>query len=61
MEDLCQSKGVTFHVPEFIYCTDNAAMIGCAAYPLWKEKKFAGMNLNAKASESIKNYIENSK
>ena len=60
MEELCASKGVTFHVPEFVYCTDNAAMIGCAAFPLWKEKKFAGMNLNAKASESIKNYIENS-
>ena len=58
LKELCEIKGVTFHVPEFTYCTDNAAMIGCAAYPLWKEKKFASMDLNAKASESIKQYIE---
>lgn len=27
-----EEKGITVHIPPFEYCTDNAAMIGCAAY-----------------------------
>lgn len=56
IEKLCQEFGVTFHVPNILYCTDNAAMIGCAAYPLFKAKKFADFDLNAKSSEDIKSY-----
>ncbi|MDD5594594.1 MAG: carbamoyltransferase N-terminal domain-containing protein, partial [Candidatus Margulisbacteria bacterium] len=28
----CQSEGLTAHIPPLVYCTDNAAMIACAAY-----------------------------
>jgi len=28
-------------------CTDNAAMVACAGYDLYLQKKFAGLNLNA--------------
>jgi len=28
----CQAKGLTASIPPFEYCTDNAAMVGCAAY-----------------------------
>ncbi len=59
MQKSCEKYGATFHVPNILYCTDNAAMIGCAAYPLFKAKKFANFTLNAKSSENIKKYIEN--
>ena len=37
-------------VPRMIYCTDNAAMIGAAAYYLYKNKlNFADFSLNAKS------------
>ena len=58
MKTLCEKYKVEFHVPNILYCTDNAAMIGCAAYPLYKQKKFADFTLNAKSSENIKQYIE---
>ena len=33
--------------PDKVYCTDNAAMVGAAAYPLWLAKDFASASLNA--------------
>lgn len=33
-------------VPQLIYCTDNAAMIGAAAYPLYLKKEFANLDAN---------------
>lgn len=56
MQKVCDEFSATFHVPNIIYCTDNAAMIGCAAYPLFRAKKFAGFDLNAKSNENIKTY-----
>ncbi len=50
---VCEELKVNFHVPNILYCTDNAAMIGCAAYPLYKAQIFADFNLNAKSNESI--------
>lgn len=32
MAEACKEKGVEFYYPSPIYCTDNAAMIGVAAY-----------------------------
>jgi len=61
IEKSCKKYQANFHVPNILYCTDNAAMIGCAAYPLYKAKKFADYTLNAKSSENIKKYIENEK
>ena len=58
MKKTCEKFDVTFHVPNMKYCTDNAAMIGCAAYELYKEGIFADFTLNAKSSENIKAYIE---
>lgn len=58
MKKTCEKYGVRFSVPHIKYCTDNAAMIGCAAYELYKAKEFADFTLNAKSSENIKAYIE---
>lgn len=57
MEKVCNDLNVTFHVPNILYCTDNAAMIGCAAYPMYKNKQFADFTLNAKSNENIENSI----
>ncbi len=57
MQKVCDDLNVTFHVPNILYCTDNAAMIGCAAYPMYKNKQFADFTLNAKSNETIENSI----
>ena len=46
-------KYETRALPEFIYCTDNAAMIGAAAYPLYLKEDFADLDLNAKSTSNI--------
>ena len=53
IQKTCDKYEANLHVPEFIYCTDNAAMIGAAAYPLYLKKEFADYNLNASASDEI--------
>lgn len=47
LKSLCESKGIHFHYPSVQLCTDNAAMIGAAAYYKFLEKDFADMSLNA--------------
>jgi N6-L-threonylcarbamoyladenine synthase len=53
MEEACEKNGVEFYHPSPIYCTDNAAMIGCAAYYDYINGKVADMNINAIANLSI--------
>lgn len=50
---LCEKYDAHLDLPEFIYCTDNAAMIGAAAYPLYLKKDFADLDLNASSSSNI--------
>lgn len=45
-----EENGFVFHCPPLALCTDNAAMIGCAAYHAYQNKETAGMDLNAVAS-----------
>ncbi len=44
---------VNLSVPRMAYCTDNAAMIGAAAYPLYLKGEFADFSLNATSSDEI--------
>ncbi len=53
MQSLCQEFNVNLSIPEFKYCTDNAAMIGAAAYPLYLKKEFANLDLNASSSTEL--------
>ena len=47
MEEACREKGVKFYHPSPILCTNNAAMIGAAAYYDFLAGKRAGLDLNA--------------
>ena len=46
-EEACAQKGVEFFLPPPILCTDNAAMIGSAAYYEYKRGTRSGLDLNA--------------
>ena len=47
MEKACKEAGIQFFHPSPIFCTDNAAMIGAAAYYEYKKGARAGWDLNA--------------
>lgn len=47
MAEACKKRGVDFYYPSPIYCTDNAAMIGVAAYYEFVNGTRHGWDLNA--------------
>ena len=47
MEKACEQEGIRFYHPSPIFCTDNAAMIGVAAYYEYKKGTRHGLDLNA--------------
>lgn len=47
MEEACKKRGVAFYHPSPILCTDNAAMIGAAAYHEYLAGTRSGWDLNA--------------
>lgn len=51
MKKLCDNLGVDLTIPPLKYCTDNATMIACAAYPQYLNKDFADLSLRAKSQE----------
>lgn len=47
MKKACMDSGIQLQYPSLVYCTDNAAMIGCAAYFDFIKGVRHGMDLNA--------------
>ena len=47
MKEACEDRGVKFYYPSPIFCTDNAAMIGVAAYYEYMNGTRSGWDLNA--------------
>lgn len=47
MKDACEKRNLKFYHPSPIFCTDNAAMIGVAAYYEYKKGTRHGWDLNA--------------
>ena len=50
MKKLCDAENIDLCIPPMKYCTDNAAMIACAAYPKYLKGEFADLSLDAKSS-----------
>ncbi len=53
LKKLCRKYRVKLSLPKFIYCTDNAAMIGAAAYPLYLKNDFSDYSVSVKSSASL--------
>lgn len=51
--NMCKSNNINVFIPEKKYCTDNAAMIGAAAYVLYKQNKFSDLTVNASSHEEL--------
>lgn len=49
LEARCAEEGIPLSVPPLELCTDNAAMIGAAAYLKWQKQEFSALDLQAKA------------
>lgn len=47
MQKACENAGIRFYYPSPIFCTDNAAMIGAAAYYEYQKGVRHGWDLNA--------------
>ncbi len=53
IKKITDKYNLNLSIPKMLYCTDNAAMIGAAAYPLFKQKKFANYDLNGYSTKSV--------
>ena len=53
LEKECAKEGIDCSYPELRYCTDNATMIGAAAYFAYKKGNIADRSLNAKSSVKL--------
>lgn len=51
--NMCKRNDVNVFIPDKKYCTDNATMIGAAAYILYKNGEFCGLDLNASSHEEL--------
>ena len=53
LNTIAKENNINIIVPEIKYCTDNAAMIGAAAYYAYQKGNIADLTLNAKASDYL--------
>lgn len=52
----CKEWGIPFLVPPFEFCTDNAAMIGAAAFLKWEKQLFDDLDLKADPSLKLEEW-----
>ena len=51
LEKMSKEMNINLSIPPLKYCTDNATMIACAAYPLYLKNEFTDYTLNGKSQE----------
>ena len=51
LKKMAKEIDVDLSIPPLKYCTDNATMIACAAYPLYLKNDFTDYSLNGKSQE----------
>ncbi len=56
LEEACQKEKINLSIPRMSYCTDNAAMIGTAAYYAYKKGILADQTLTAMATDTLYKY-----
>ena len=49
----CAAEGLPLLIPPFALCSDNAAMIGAAAYLKWKRGEFTALDLKGEPTLSL--------
>lgn len=53
LSELCQKYEAKLLIPRILYCTDNAAMIGAAAYPKYLKQEVSDYSLDVSSSGKI--------
>ncbi|WP_211749130.1 tRNA (adenosine(37)-N6)-threonylcarbamoyltransferase complex transferase subunit TsaD [Paenibacillus sp. Marseille-Q4541] len=56
LEERCAKENIKLLIPPMEYCTDNAAMIGAAAYLKWERGVFSDLKLQAEPGLSLENW-----
>lgn len=59
LAERCQQEDVHLTIPPLSLCTDNAAMIGAAAYLKWKTREFADLSFKAEPGLSLEAWSVN--
>ena len=53
LNKLCEEEKIDLVVPKLKYCTDNAAMIGAAAYYMYLDNRFSKLDLKIKPVDEL--------
>ncbi|WP_454189954.1 tRNA (adenosine(37)-N6)-threonylcarbamoyltransferase complex transferase subunit TsaD [Paenibacillus sp. Marseille-Q7038] len=56
LEERCAKENIKLLIPPMEYCTDNAAMIGAAAYLKWERGMFSDLKMQAEPGLSLENW-----
>ena len=56
LQERCEREGLELLIPPMVYCTDNAAMIGAAAYLKWQRGEISEFDAKADPGLSLEEW-----